>query len=47
MPPWRRNLRVQDLEFGIWYDDLRPFFQPIFMLWALFVSGVICKGASR
>jgi uncharacterized membrane protein len=33
--------RVQGLEFGAWYYYLRPFFQPIFMLWALFVSGVI------
>ena len=39
--------RVQGLEFGMWYDDLRPFFQPIFMLWARFVSGLIWKGASR
>jgi uncharacterized membrane protein len=39
--------RVQGLEFGTWYYDLRPFFQPIFMLWALFVSGVIWKGANR
>ena len=39
--------RVQGLELGHWYYDLRPFFQPIFMLWALFVSGVIWKGASR
>jgi uncharacterized membrane protein len=39
--------RVQGLEFGTWYYYLRPFFQPIFVLWALFVSGVICKGASR
>jgi len=32
---------VQGLEFGAWYFWLRPFFQPIPMLWALFVSGVI------
>ena len=39
--------RVQGLEFGMWYDDLRPFSQTIFMLWALYVSGVIWKGVSR
>jgi uncharacterized membrane protein len=39
--------RVQGLEFGNWYYYLRPFIQPIFMLWALFVSGVIWKGVSR
>jgi uncharacterized membrane protein len=33
--------RVQGLEFGPWYYWLRPIFQPLFMLWALFVSGVI------
>ena len=36
--------RVQGLEFGDWYYYLRPFFQPLFMLWALFVSGVIWSG---
>jgi uncharacterized membrane protein len=36
--------RVQGLEFGDWYYYLRPFFQPLFMLWALFVSGVIWCG---
>ena len=39
--------RVQGLEFGVWYYYLRPFFQPIFMLWALFVSGVIWSGETR
>jgi uncharacterized membrane protein len=39
--------RVQGLEFGDWYYYLRPFFQPIFMLWALFVSGVIGSGETR
>jgi uncharacterized membrane protein len=39
--------RVQGLEFGTWYYYLRPFFQPIFMLWALFVSGVIWKPIAR
>lgn len=39
--------RVEGLEFGNWYYDLRPFVQPIFMLWALLVSGVIWKGTSR
>jgi uncharacterized membrane protein len=36
--------RGQSLEFGDWYYYLRPFFQPLFMLWALFVSGVIWSG---
>lgn len=39
--------RVQGLEFGAWYYYLRPFFQPIFMLWALFVSGVIWQPVAR
>ena len=47
MPPWRRNLRIQDLEFGnLEYDNLRAF-SAIFMLWTLFVSAVICKGANK
>jgi hypothetical protein len=37
---------VQGLEFGHWYYDLRPFVQPIFMLWALLVAGVIWQGAN-
>ena len=32
---------VQGLEFGRWYYWLRLLFQPIFMIWALFVSGAI------
>ena len=36
-----KGSRVQGLEFGPWYYYLRPFFQPIFMLWALFAAGVI------
>ena len=32
---------VQGLEFDRWYYWLRPFFQPVFIIWALFVSGVI------
>jgi hypothetical protein len=39
--------RVQGLKFGDWYYYLRPFFQPIFMLWALFVSGVIWSGETQ
>ena len=31
---------VQGLELGRWYFWLRPFFQPIFIVWALYVSGV-------
>lgn len=32
---------VQGLEFGAWYYWLRPLFQPLFILWALFVSEVL------
>jgi uncharacterized membrane protein len=35
--------RVQGFEIGVWHYYPRPFFQPIFMLWAPFVSGVIWK----
>ena len=38
---------VQGLELGRWYYWVRPFFQPIFMIWALFVSGVWSKEAER
>ena len=32
---------VQGLEFGAWYYWVRPLFQLIFILWALYVSGVL------
>jgi uncharacterized membrane protein len=32
---------VQGLEFGAWYYWLRLLFQPIFIIWALYVSGLI------
>jgi uncharacterized membrane protein len=32
---------VQGLEFGAWYYWLRLLFQPIFILWALFVAGIL------
>ncbi len=32
---------VQGLEFGAWYYRVRPLFQPLFILWALYVSGVV------
>lgn len=32
---------VEGLEFGAWYYWVRPLFQPIFILWALYVSGVV------
>jgi hypothetical protein len=28
--------RVEGLEFGNWYYYVRPFVQPVFVLWALF-----------
>ncbi len=34
---------VQGLEFGAWYYWLRLLFQPIFIIWALYVSGAIGK----
>ncbi len=36
-----KSSTVQGLEFGRWYYWLRLLFQPIFIVWALFVSGVI------
>ncbi len=36
-----KGTTVQGLEFGRWYYWLRLLFQPIFIIWALFVSGVI------
>ena len=32
---------VQGLDFGAWYYWLRPLFQPVFVLWALFCVGVL------
>jgi len=32
---------VRGLELSSWYYWLRPFVQPLFILWALFASGVI------
>jgi uncharacterized membrane protein len=32
---------VQGLDFGAWYFWIRPAFQPVFVLWALYCSGVI------
>ena len=32
---------VQGLAFGAWYYWLRPAFQPVFVLWALFCVGVV------
>ncbi|WP_418120050.1 DoxX family protein [Variovorax sp. 350MFTsu5.1] len=31
---------VQGLEFGAWYFWIRPLFQPVFIAWALYCSGV-------
>ena len=38
---------VQGFEFGAWYYWLRLLFQPIFILWALFVAGVLWKSKER
>lgn len=37
---------VHGLPFGAWYYWLRPFLQPLFVLWALYAAGVIGAGAS-
>jgi uncharacterized membrane protein len=31
---------VQGLDFGAWYYWIRPLFQPVFILWALYGAGV-------
>ena len=36
-----KGTSVEGLEFGAWYYWLRPFLQPIIILWALYVSGII------
>jgi uncharacterized membrane protein len=38
---------VQGLEFGAWYYWLRLLFQPVFILWALFVAGVLWPSKER
>jgi len=38
---------VHGLEFGAWYYWLRLLFQPIFILWALFVVGVLWHSKER
>ncbi len=38
-----RGSAVKGLEFGRWYYWLRPFFQPVFIIWALYASGLIWK----
>jgi uncharacterized membrane protein len=38
---------VQGLPFGAWYYWLRLVFQPIFILWALFVAGVLWPSKER
>lgn len=32
---------VDGLPFGAWYYWLRPFLQPLIVLWALYAAGVI------
>lgn len=38
---------VQGLDFGHWYYWIRPLFQPIFIIWALYVGGVIWDDRPR
>jgi uncharacterized membrane protein len=35
---------VQGLEFGVWYYWIRPFFQPVFIAWALYCVGALGAG---
>lgn len=37
---------VQGLEFGAWYYWVRPLFQPLFILWTLYVAGIIWQKES-
>ena len=36
----QQGQQVQGLPFGAWYYWLRPLFQPIFIVWALYSSGL-------
>lgn len=36
-----QGTQVQGIPFGRWYYVLRPFLQPIFIIWALYAAGVI------
>ncbi len=38
---------VAGIEFGAWYYWLRPLLQPVIILWALYVSGVIWKPSKK
>lgn len=40
-----RGQSVEGLDFGAWYFWIRPFFQPIFVAWALYSVGVWPKPA--
>jgi uncharacterized membrane protein len=36
-----QGTQVQGLPLGRWYYWLRPFLQPVFIIWALYVGGII------
>ena len=36
-----QGTQVQGIPFGGWYYWLRPFLQPIFIVWALYAAGII------
>jgi uncharacterized membrane protein len=36
-----QGTQVQGLPFGRWYYWLRPFLQPIFIVWALYAAGIV------
>ncbi|MEW6733305.1 MAG: DoxX family protein [Acidobacteriota bacterium] len=42
-----KGSHVEGLDFGAWYYWLRLFFQPAFILWALFVSEVIWNRSAK
>lgn len=46
----QQGQQVQGLPFGAWYYWVRPFFQPVFVAWALYSGGVwsgVWPGSAR
>lgn len=43
----QQGQQVEGLPFGAWYYWVRPFFQPVFVAWALYSGGVWRSGWSR
>jgi len=42
-----KGMTVQGLDFGAWYFWIRPLFQPVFVLWALYCVGAWPYDAQR